>query len=206
MAQITVLNGTLRFRGPPLLDEATLRIEPGDKIGLLGRNGAGKTTLLRLLAGLETLESGTIELAPGTRIALVPQDVPEGVQGTLEQVISQGFPPEFESPELHWKKDQMLDRTIAQLQLDPAADFQTSSTGIRRRALIGRALVSAPDVLLLDEPTNQLDIDSILWLEGFLASLPSTLVFVTHDRSFLTQLAKRIDEEDRGKHLEWSCD
>jgi ABC transport system ATP-binding/permease protein len=206
MAQITVLNGTLRFRGPPLLDEATLRIEPGDKIGLLGRNGAGKTTLLRLLAGLETLESGTIELAPGTRIALVPQDVPEGIQGTLEQVISQGFPPEFESPELHWKKDQMLDRTIAQLQLDPAADFQTSSTGIRRRALIGRALVSAPDVLLLDEPTNHLDIDSILWLEGFLASLPSTLVFVTHDRSFLTQLAKRIVEVDRGKLLDWSCD
>jgi ATP-binding cassette subfamily F protein uup len=206
MAQITILNGTLRFRGPPLLDDATLRIEPGDKIGLLGRNGAGKTTLLRLLAGLERLESGTVELAPGTRIALVPQDVPEGISGTLEQVIAQGFPPEFESPELHWKKEQMLQRTIDQLQLDPALDFLKSSTGIRRRALIGRALVSAPDVLLLDEPTNHLDIDSILWLEGFLASLSSTLLFVTHDRSFLNKLAKRIVEVDRGKLLDWSCD
>jgi ATP-binding cassette subfamily F protein uup len=206
MAQITILNGTLRFRGPPLLDEATLRIEPGDKIGLLGRNGAGKTTLLRLLIGLETLESGTVELAPGTRIAWVPQDVPEGVIGSIEQVIAQGFPEEFESPELHWKKEQMLERTIGQLQLDPHADFTKSSTGIRRRALLGRALVSAPDVLLLDEPTNHLDIDSILWLEGFLASLPSTLLFVTHDRSFLTKIAKRIVEVDRGKLLDWSCD
>lgn len=206
MAQITILNGTLRFRGPPLLDEATLRIETGDKIGLLGRNGAGKTTLLRLLAGLERLESGAVELAPGTRIALVPQDVPEGISGTLEQVIAQGFPPEFESPELHWKKEQMLQRTIDQLQLDATLDFLKSSTGIRRRALIGRALVSAPDVLLLDEPTNHLDIDSILWLEGFLASLSSTLLFVTHDRSFLTKLAKRIVEVDRGKLLDWSCD
>jgi ATP-binding cassette subfamily F protein uup len=206
MAQITVLNGTLRFRGPPLLDDATLRIEAGDKIGLLGRNGAGKTTLLRLLAGWESLESGSVELAPGTRIALVPQDVPQGISGTMEQVIAQGFPPEFDSPELLWKKDQMLERTIAQLQLDPTIDFLKSSTGIRRRALIGRALVSAPDVLLLDEPTNHLDIDSILWMEGFLASIPSTLVFVTHDRSFLTKLAKRIVEVDRGKLLDWSCD
>jgi len=100
-----------------------------------------------------------VELAPGTRIALVPQDVPHGISGTMEQVIAQGFPPEFDSPELHWKKDQMLERTIEQLQLDPTIDFLKSSTGIRRRALIGRALVSAPDVLLLDEPTNHLDID-----------------------------------------------
>ncbi|MCU0708146.1 MAG: ATP-binding cassette domain-containing protein, partial [Pirellula sp.] len=206
MAQITLQNVTLRFRGPPLLDEATLRIEPGEKIGLLGRNGAGKTSLLRLIAGTERPESGVIEFAPGTRVSLVPQDVPDGVEGSIEQVVSLGFPPEFDSPEMHWKKEQLLQRTLDQLQLDPQADFATSSTGIRRRALIGQALVSAPDVLLLDEPTNHLDIDSILWLEGFLATLPSTLLFVTHDRSFLTKIAKRIVEVERGKLLDWSCD
>lgn len=206
MAQIQLLNGTVRFRGPLLLDEATLRVEAGDKIGLLGRNGAGKTTLLRLLAGLERLESGSIELTPGTRIALVPQDVPDGIHGTLEQIISQGFPTEFDADDMRWRRDQMLERTVQQLQLDPRADFQRSSTGIRRRTLIGRALVCSPDVLLLDEPTNHLDIASILWLEGFLASLPATLLFVTHDRSFLTQLAKRIVEIDRGKLLDWACD
>jgi ATP-binding cassette subfamily F protein uup len=206
MAQITLQNVTLRFRGPPLLDEATLRIEPGEKIGLLGRNGAGKTSLLRLIAGTERPESGVIEFAPGTRVSLVPQDVPDGVEGTIEQVVSLGFPPEFDSPEMHWKKEQLLQRTLDQLQLDPKADFAVSSTGIRRRALIGQSLASAPDVLLLDEPTNHLDIDSILWLEGFLASLPSTLLFVTHDRSFLTKIAKRIVEVERGKLLDWSCD
>jgi ATP-binding cassette subfamily F protein uup len=92
------------------------------------------------------------------------------------------------------------------LELQRQADFSKLSTGLKRRTLLGRALVSSPDVLLLDEPTNHLDIDAITWLEGFLATIPATLIFVTHDRAFLTKLAKRILEIDRGKLFDWVCD
>lgn len=206
MAQITLQNLVIGFRGPRLLDSVEARIEPGEKIGLLGRNGAGKTTLLRLLAGLEVPESGRIEFAEGTRVALVPQEVPPGISGSVTSVLEECAPLEWNAPELHWKRDKVLKRTLEQLQLDPDASFESLSTGLRRRTLIGRALISEPDVLLLDEPTNHLDIDSITWLEGFLATIPSTLLFVTHDRAFLTKLAKRILEIDRGQLLDWECD
>ncbi len=206
MAQITFQEVTIGYRGPPLLDAVSCRIEAGEKIGLLGRNGAGKTTLMRLLCGQETPESGTVELEPGTRVAWVPQDVPEGVSGTIEQVISQGLPDELLTDENAWRREAVLQRTFEQLQLDPTSQFETLSTGLKRRTLIGQALVQSPDVLLLDEPTNHLDIDAITWLEGFLAAIPSTLLFITHDRAFLTKLAKRILEIDRGKLLDWVCD
>jgi ABC transport system ATP-binding/permease protein len=206
MAQITIENVTIGYRGPPLLDGVSARVEAGEKIGLLGRNGAGKTTLLRMLAGIETPESGTIEFAPGTHVAWVPQDVPEGITGSVTDVVALGLPSDLNSIENEWRRDQLLERTMDQLQLDPLAEFQTLSTGWKRRTLIGRALVGSPDVLLLDEPTNHLDIDSITWLEGFLTTIPATLLFVTHDRAFLTKIARRILEIDRGKLLDWECD
>jgi ATP-binding cassette subfamily F protein uup len=100
----------------------------------------------------------------------------------------------------------MVERTLEQMELDGEAHFERLSTGMKRRVLLAQAIVSKPDVLLLDEPTNHLDIDAITWLEGFLGSLPSTLLFVTHDRAFLTKLANRILEIDRGKLFDWSCD
>ncbi len=206
MPQITLHQLSMSYRGPQLLSEVGCRIEPGEKIGLLGRNGAGKSTLLRLLCGEEKPESGSIEFAPGTRVAVLPQDVPEGISGTVEEVISRGLPDEFQLEENHWKRDQYLTNTLQHLELDGSRDFQELSTGLKRRALLGQAIVSKPHVLLLDEPTNHLDIDAIQWLEGFLASLASTLIFVTHDRAFLTRLATRILEIDRGKLFDWSCD
>ena len=206
MAQITLHQLSMSYRGPQLLSEVGCRIERGEKIGLLGRNGAGKSTLLRLLCGLEKPESGRIEFAPGTRVAVLPQDVPEGLTGSVEEIISQGLPEEFHWDENHWKRDQYLENTLSQLELDGQRDFQELSTGLKRRVLLGQAIVSKPQVLLLDEPTNHLDIDAIQWLEGFLASLESTLIFVTHDRAFLTRLATRILEIDRGKMFDWSCD
>ncbi|MBM3963970.1 MAG: ATP-binding cassette domain-containing protein [Planctomycetes bacterium] len=206
MAQITIQELTIGYRGPTLLDAVSARIDRGEKIGLLGRNGSGKTTLLRLLAGIEVPDSGCIEMEPGTVVSWVPQDVPEGIEETIEQVISTGLPEELSLPEHEWKKEQVLDRTCSQLELQRNADFSKLSTGLKRRTLLGRALVSSPDVLLLDEPTNHLDIDAITWLEGFLATIPATLIFVTHDRAFLTKLAKRILEIDRGKLFDWVCD
>ncbi|MCE3014623.1 MAG: ATP-binding cassette domain-containing protein [Pirellula sp.] len=206
MPQITLQQLTMSYRGPDLLTEVGCRIEPGEKIGLLGRNGAGKSTLLRLLCGKEKPDAGTIEIASGTTIAVLPQDVPDGISGTIEEIVSKGLPAELNEIENEWKRDQYMEETFQQLELDGKRDFASLSTGLKRRTLLGQAIVGKPDVLLLDEPTNHLDIDAITWLENFLSNMTATLIFVTHDRAFLTKLATRILEIDRGKLFDWSCD
>ena len=206
MPQITIQELTVGYRGPSLLNEVSCRIEPGEKIGLLGRNGSGKTTLMRLIAGQEQPQSGTIEMSEGTRVAVLPQDVPLDIVGSVEEIIARGLPAELNEIENHWQRDQLVERILGQMELDGSVQFQSLSTGMKRRVLLAQAIVSKPEVLLLDEPTNHLDIDAITWLEGFLSSLPSTLLFVTHDRAFLTRLARRILEIDRGQLFDWSCD
>ena len=206
MPQITIQDLTIGYRGPSLLEEVSCRVEPGERIGLLGRNGSGKTTLMRLISGQEMPQSGKIELSEGTRVAVLPQDVPLDITGTVDEVVALGLPPELSEIENHWQRDQLVERILLQMDLDGTIPFQSLSTGMKRRVLLAQAIVSKPEVLLLDEPTNHLDIDAITWLEGFLSSLPSTLLFVTHDRAFLTRLAKRILEIDRGQLFDWSCD
>jgi len=105
-----------------------------------------------------------------------------------------------------WDVNSQVEEVIAKMKLDPDSDFSQLSGGQKRRTLLARALVLKPEVLLLDEPTNHLDIDSMLWLEGFLLNYPGTVFFVTHDRMFMTRLATRILELDRGKIFSWSCD
>jgi ABC transport system ATP-binding/permease protein len=104
-----------------------------------------------------------------------------------------------------WQTDQQIDSILSKLSLDPLASFETLSVGYKRRVLFARALVAAPEILLLDEPTNHLDIDSIAWMEDFLQKYPGTIIFVTHDRMFLRNLAGRIVEVDRGRLLSWAC-
>ncbi|MCX5712710.1 MAG: ATP-binding cassette domain-containing protein, partial [Candidatus Omnitrophica bacterium] len=105
-----------------------------------------------------------------------------------------------------WDVNNQVEEVIAKMKLDPDSDFALLSGGQKRRALLARALVLKPEVLLLDEPTNHLDIDSMLWLEGFLLNYPGTVFFVTHDRMFMSRLATRIIELDRGRLFSWSCD
>jgi ATP-binding cassette subfamily F protein uup len=206
MPQIQLKDVTLAYNGPPLLDEVSAAIEPGEKIGVMGRNGAGKTSLLRMLAGVETPDHGAIELAPGTRVALLPQDVPAEIAGGVTDVVAAGIVHGAGRHETEWDEARRIDRTLREMQLDGAADFGGLSTGMKRRVLLARCIVGEPDVLLLDEPTNHLDIASIEWLEDFLSRWKNTLLFVTHDRAFLTRLARRILEIDRGKLFDWACD
>jgi len=105
-----------------------------------------------------------------------------------------------------WQLEQRVETVLSRLRLEGAAGFHTLSGGWRRRVMLARALVSEPDVLLLDEPTNHLDIEAIAWLEDFLREYPGALLFISHDRAFVRQLATRIIELDRGQLTSWPGD
>ena len=205
MPQITIEELSIGFRGPPLLDGVSARIEAGQRIGLLGRNGAGKTTLLRILAGEIVPDHGSITVASGTRIRRLTQDVPADLSGTIKTVVLHSQQAAVGAQD-QWQIEHAVDQTLSRMQLDGDLDVGTLSSGMKRRVLLASVIASQPDVLLLDEPTNHLDIASILWLEDFLRGWKQTLIFITHDRSFLQNLATRIWEIDRGKLFDWSCD
>ncbi len=205
MALLDFKNVTLAFGGPPVLDGVSLRVQSGERICLLGRNGEGKSTLLRLMAGQTTPDSGEIVRQAGLRVGLLTQEIPAGITGTVHEVVASGFEAAgVAAPD--WEHNHIVEQTITRAELDPAADFATLSTGNKRRCLLARAVVVAPDILLLDEPTNHLDIDAIARLEDDLRRFAGTLVFVTHDRAFLRGLAGRIVELDRGRLRDWTCD
>ena len=198
MALISAQNLRVAFGGRTLMEDATLHIERGERVGLLGRNGEGKSTLLSILAGATTPDDGVVVYESGLRVALLGQQIDANENGTVDEVIRAGL----RGGEHH---DHPVQRLCSLLELDGDKPFQEISGGQRRRALLGRALAAEPDVLLLDEPTNHLDVESIEWLESFLMRYQGSLLFVTHDRAFLQRLATRIVELDRGRLTSWSC-
>ncbi len=199
MALISCQRLNIAFGGSRLLDNADLQIERGERVGLLGRNGEGKSTLMQLIMGTLAPDWGEVIRDSGTRIALVEQQVPEGVAGSALEVIASGAPKGM-------NEDHHADRLCSLLHLDPSQPFSTLSGGQRRRALLGKALVGDPDLLLLDEPTNHLDLDHIDQLETILMRFHGSVLFITHDRTFLQRLATRIVELDRGQLTSWDCD
>ena len=205
-AQITITDLGIRFSGAPLLDGVDCQIESGQRIGLLGRNGAGKTTLLRILSGEVEPDHGNVVYAPGARAARLPQEVPQSLHGPVMQIVMTGFEQSQQTPDQAWQSEQRAEQLVSMMELPAGAQFETLSSGMKRRVLLARAIAPAPHVLLLDEPTNHLDIEAITWLENFLSRWQQTLIFVTHDRAFLQKLATRILEIDRGKLFDWSCD
>lgn len=204
MALLSLQDVSIRFGGEPLLDHMDLHVESGDRACLVGRNGAGKSTLLKILAGDIEPDGGAVLRAPGVRVSYLPQDVPSNLLGSVRSIVEAGMPSHAALD--HWEHEGAAEQAMSRLNVDPEARFETLSGGLKRRVLLARALVCEPDVLLLDEPTNHLDIESIEWLEGFLRRRVTTFLFVTHDRTFLRQLATRIIDLDRGTLAGWNCD
>ena len=216
--------------GPLLLEQVNLSIEPGERVCIVGRNGAGKSTLMRLMAGEIKPDDGELRVQNGVVVARMAQEVPQDTGGSVFDVVAQGLGDlgallaDYHHA-LHfgdmaamaaaqaqiearngWDLDRRVQQVLERLELPEDAEFSALSGGMKRRVLLAQALVRNPDVLLLDEPTNHLDIEAIDWLEGFLKSFAGSIVFVTHDRSFLRALATRIVEIDRGQVSSWPGD
>ncbi|MCE8025169.1 ATP-binding cassette domain-containing protein [Billgrantia aerodenitrificans] len=208
-----------------LLNGADLVLEKGERLALVGRNGTGKSTLLKLVAGEILPDDGSIWRAPGLKIGVLEQDLPSASGETIFDVVAQGLPQAGEllaeyhhlvqaaEPDMKrmatlqsrleaidgWSFHQRIDVVLTRLGL-PADDLMSAlSGGWRRRVALARALVAEPDLLLLDEPTNHLDLDTIAWLEEQLLDFNGAVLFITHDRAFLSKLATTILELDRGR-------
>ena len=222
MALITLLDAQLAYGHVPLLDHAGFSLETAERVGLIGRNGAGKSSMLKILGGLENPDDGSLQVQSNTRIAYVAQEpqldsdatvfvaVSAGLARTIALIdeYSQGhgdldaMQSEIEALD-GWNWEQRVNETMHRLHLDPDVLISTLSGGNKKRVALAQALVAAPDVLLLDEPTNHLDLDSIEWLEGLLVDFKGSIITITHDRSFLDNVATRIVELDRGKLLSY---
>jgi ATP-binding cassette subfamily F protein uup len=197
--QVSIAYGHL-----PLLEDATLQIDNGERVAVIGRNGTGKSTLLQIIEGVVPPDTGTVWRQRGVRVARLEQDVPLAAHEPVSAVIADGLA--WHDDEEHWQIEQRVKMIVSRLNLPADAIVDTLSGGWKRRVLLARALVGQPEVLLLDEPTNHLDVEAIVWLEDFLANYPGAVVFVTHDRAFLERLATRIVELDRGRLSSWLGD
>ncbi|MCR4376208.1 MAG: ATP-binding cassette domain-containing protein, partial [Acidobacteria bacterium] len=199
MPLLTLDHLSTAFGHVPLLDDASMQIEAGERIAVVGRNGTGKSTLLKIIAGDLEPDAGTLWIGPGVKVSRLPQDVLEASADTrrVHEVVSEGVHGLHEE---EWERAQRVDQVMDRLGLDPEARVNELSGGWRRRVWMARALAAEPDVLLLDEPTNHLDIEAITWLEGVLEKYRGAVIFVTHDRAFLQRIATRLVELDRG-HL-----
>ena len=223
MPLLTLADAHLAYGHRALLDGAALALDEGERVALIGRNGEGKSSLLRVLAGLEPLDDGTLQVAGAASRAYVAQEpvfapgasvfdaVAEGVAEA--RALRERFERHDPGDDLDalqsrlealggWTWEQRVREALERLRLDGALPVQTLSGGTRKRVALARALVAAPRLLLLDEPTNHLDIDAIEWLQELLASAPAgrggALVFVSHDRAFVDAVATRIVLLDRG--------
>jgi ATP-binding cassette subfamily F protein uup len=226
MALITLTDAKLAFGHHPLLDRTNFALEEGERVGLIGRNGTGKSSFLKILAGIEKLDDGLIQAQQELRTAYVAQEPILNTKSTIFEAASEGLATikqirsEYEAlaqadwneanqerldqlqsqlDATHgWNWEQRVSEILNRLHLSADQTIGTLSGGTKKRVALAQALVTQPDVLLLDEPTNHLDLDSITWLEGLLNEYAGSIVFITHDRSFLDQVATRIVELDRG--------
>ncbi len=222
MTVLAIRDLTIRIAGRPLLEGAELMIDPGRKVGLVGRNGAGKSTLLRAITGQLQPDGGEIRLAARARMTHVAQEAPGGSANLLDTVLAADTERAALLAALETEADgarlaEIHERLIAiradsapsraavvlaglgfdaEAQARPVGEF---SGGWRMRVALAQALFLEPDILLLDEPTNHLDLEATLWLEGWLARFSGAAIVVSHDRGLLQRCVDAIAHLDRQK-------
>ncbi|MHB0763594.1 ATP-binding cassette domain-containing protein [Stutzerimonas sp. NM35] len=234
MTLLKLTDVSLAYGTHPLLDGVSWQIARGERVCIIGRNGTGKSSMLSLVKGTQLPDDGEIWRAPGLKIGELPQELPLADERTVFDVVAEGLSGVGQLlAEYHhlsqnirddadldklmhvqqaleakdgWRLQQLVDSTLSRLQLPADKTLAELSGGWRRRVLLAQALVSEPDLLLLDEPTNHLDIGAIAWLEEALLGFNGAVLFITHDRAFLQNLATRILELDRGRMIDWNGD
>jgi ATP-binding cassette subfamily F protein uup len=230
MALLRIKNLSIAFGVHRLLDEASLIINRGERIGLLGRNGEGKSTLLKIINREIPYDEGELQGMDAIKIAKLDQAPSLSGPQSVYQVVASGLGDIGHSIARYhelstlgtdkalsemadvqslieaqhaWPLMNNIDKTISKLELVTDQQVADLSGGWQRRVLLARALVIEPDLLLLDEPTNHLDLEAIEWLEGQLLQFNGAILFVTHDRAFLDKVATQIVDLDRGQLVAW---
>lgn len=226
-------NAQLAYGLQVLLDGVDLNIRRGQRVCLIGRNGAGKSSLLKVIDGEVDLDGGQVWRKPGLKMSRLEQDLPLADDLIVYDAVAAGLEGVGELlSEFHsliqkideksmnrlgevqskidavdgWSLQTQVESVLSRLELPADATMAELSGGWRRRVALARALVSQPDVLLLDEPTNHLDIEAIQWLEQQILAFQGAVIFITHDRALLQNLATRIVELDRGHIRSWEGD
>ena len=223
MSLLTIRNLSISIKGRPLLENADLTVDPGRRIGLIGRNGAGKSTLMRAISGDLAVDGGDIRLANRAKMGAVAQEAPGGSITPIEVVLAAdkertALLAEAESPGTDALRLAEVHERLRTIESDSAparagailsglgfslekqsGPMSALSGGWRMRVALASALFGNPDLLLLDEPTNHLDLEASLWLEGWLAKFPGAALIVSHDRGLLDRSVEAIAHLDRGK-------
>src|SRR6059058_5878590 len=219
---LSITDISVRIAGRLLIDDSTVQIVPGARVGFVGRNGVGKSTLFHAIRGDLPTESGSITIPPRWRIGSLAQEAPDGPESLVDVVLKA----DLERDALLKEADSAHDpHRIAEIQTrlvdidahsaparaaailsglgfssaDQARPCSEFSGGWRMRVALAATLFAAPDLLLLDEPTNYLDLEGTLWLEDHLANYPRTVIVISHDRDLLDTSVDQILHLDRGK-------
>ncbi len=233
MVLVSLKQAELAFGDHVLLDKVDLEIHSGERLCVVGRNGEGKSTLLKMLNRQVTPDDGRVEYLDMLRVAALQQELPPTTHTPVYDVVAEGLGAighaiaeyhdeiaKGEQVDLKrleqlqaqieagdgWSWQQKVDAIIQRLNLPAEALFSELSGGWQRRVMLARALVVEPDLLILDEPTNHMDVATIEWLEEQLKQFQGSLVFISHDRAFVQNLATRIVELDRGNLYNWVGD
>ena len=232
MPLIRLKNVSIAYGTHALLNNAEFQLDPGEKVGLLGRNGEGKSTLMKIIAGNVNADNGEVWREPTLKLAWLEQMPDLDEKATIYDAVASGLGElgDWISQYHHlletmdggeeslkqlgvlqhklethngWHFQQRVESTLSKLNLPADVQISSLSGGWKRRVALAQALVIEPEVLLLDEPTNHLDFESIAWLEEQVLAFQGAVLFVTHDRAFLQKLATRIVDLDRGNLVSW---
>ena len=179
------------YGAQPLFTDISVQVFDNERLGLIGPNGAGKSTFLKILADMETADSGEISRKRNIHMIYLPQDDVLSPEKTIEETLFHAIPKELEA----WQVSKRRQEIMSLIGVDNTKQkVKTLSGGWRKRLAIGQALFQKPELLLMDEPTNHLDLEGILWLENLLKDAPFAFVLVSHDRFFLENTTNRIVE------------